>query len=159
MSVLLTLGCGKGAVNFMDVVSIQAGDGAGTALSGNFAVVLEVTSDGCASVSALEIPAVGTKTPVDVEVEQENGSITFKEIEEMDLAGAVDFESQFEAGGASIISRDGEKNILRMIHVKGSFQDADTFSATGDERLTGRIRQEDVDCTFSVGISGVRKAS
>lgn len=157
-AVLLALGCGGGTIEFKDVAAIPAGDKEGVALSGTFSVFFEITSDGCAHVAALEVPVVGSKVSVDVTVTQDQGAITFDKVEEILLRGGIDFDSTFEAGGAAIISRTGTDNILRLVHLNGNFQDKDTFSGTGDERLTGRVGTEDVDCIFSFKVSGVRKA-
>jgi hypothetical protein len=155
--VLLTAACSSSSIEFNDVVSIPAGDKEGTALSGSFAVIYEVKGDGCSDVSALGIPVSGSRTPLDIEVTQTEGALTFGMIDETTLRGGVDFENNFELGGGSVLSRGGDENILRLIRLTGSFQNGDNFTGEGEERLTGKIIEEEVDCTFSFEVTGVRK--
>lgn len=155
----LSAACSSGGIEFQDVVSIPAGDKEGTALSGTFSIFLEVTSDGCGSISALEIPPKGTTTPLDIEVTQEEGAISFSSIDEIALRGGIDFDNRFELGGGAVVSRDGDDNILRLIHLTGEFEDPDNLTGKGEERLTGTIVEETVDCTFSFSITGARKTS
>ena len=162
LSLLLGLGCAQnGSINFNDVVSIPKGDGAGTALSGDFQSIFKVTSDGCAQVAALKIPLVGgDPKPLPLTLAQDGGSITFTPQDDTILPvlrGAITFKNAFDVGGAEIIGVDGEGNILRLIHVTGSFTSQNQFAGSGSERFMGKIGTEDVDCTFSFDITdGVR---
>ncbi len=149
--------CGEDSkVGISNVLGIQSGNKEGTALSGSYTTIFEIKSDGCSSASALQVPVKGTQNVLNVEVEQNGGSIKFTEIEST-LRGGINFENRFEAGAADIVDRGGEGNILRTIVLKGSFEDANSYEGKGEERLQGRIGSEEVDCTFSFEVSGIRK--
>jgi hypothetical protein len=153
------LACGSGGIQLSDVVAVPAGDKEGAALSGTFTVFYEIRNDGCAAVSALEIPPSGTKIPLEVAVSQSGGALVFTGIDSTTLRGGIDFDNGFEIGGASLLSKNGEENILRIIRVIGTFEDGDNFAASGEERFQGKIATEIVDCTFMFEITGVRKPS
>jgi hypothetical protein len=157
---LLALSCGgNGSVEFKDIVSIPAGDKEGTALSGAYTVFVEITSDGCAQVAALKIPVSGTRTPVDITIDQKEGAITIQTIDDTTLRGGIDFDSRFDVGGSVILSRDGDDNILGMTQLSGSFDDKLSFTGNGLRRLLGRIGTEAVDCTYSFRVEGARQSS
>ena len=152
-------GCGGGgsSTNFDAVVGLPEGNGAGTALSGIFTVLLEVTSNGCADDLLLGGPSKGQTITLEVEVEHGGGAISFEDIE-TELRGGVTFDSKFEVGGAAIVDRGGEKNnILQTVRLKGEFQDANSFEGEGDEELFGRVSNQTVRCSFSFNVSGIRK--
>jgi hypothetical protein len=154
----LLAGCGGGeSIDFYQVTSIETDNGAGTHFSGTYAVTLEYTSDGCAGHSELGIPARGTEVALDVEVTHAEGAIEFGTIE-VALRGGVSIESDFEAGGADIRSAgDWQDNILRMVYLTGRFEGPDSFTGRGQERLTGSLGKETVDCAFTFTVSGLRK--
>jgi len=151
------LSCGGSGVDFLDVVGIPPSDGAGIALSGEFATVFEVTSGGCDGIAGIDVPDKGIPQAFDIEIEQDNGTIDFDSIGAR-LRGGVSFEGEFDVGGAEIEDAGGENDNLQiLVSVTGKFEDANSFEGKGTERLIGRIDGEEVDCTFSFDVSGVRK--
>ncbi len=151
------LGCaGGGSIEVTDTVGLPSGDKEGAGLSGTFLSVMEYTSDGCADVAQLEVPATGTQTVITVEVTQDEGAITFEGIGII-LRGGVEFDNTFAAGGAMTISRGGDNNILQLALMDGSFEDANNFDGSGESRMQGRIATEFVDCTFTFNVSGIRQ--
>ncbi len=157
--VFLVVSCGSTeGINFQSVTGIVPGDGAGDALSGEFAVNFTYTSNGCAEHSELEIPAQGTTVSLDVSVAQDGGAMTFDKVHVI-LRGSISFANRFEVGGADLLDvGESVQNVLRMVSLKGSFENPNEFSANGQERLTGSLEEEEVDCTYSFTAEGTRKA-
>jgi hypothetical protein len=153
---LFAVACsGGGSFNFNDIASIPAGDGAGTALTGTFATILKVKSNDCDS-SDLETPVEDSSTPLDLEITQEDGVLQLDKVD-VKLNGSVSFENEFEVGGAQVVSRgEGDNNILQMVRVTGKFTSANEFEASGEERLTGILMGNEIDCSFRFELTGVR---
>jgi hypothetical protein len=147
----------SGSLDFTGVVNIEPGNAAGTAFSGEFAIVATVAATDCTE-SDLKTPSAGTAIPTDVTLTQADGALTLTGLD-VGLRGALDFSNQFELGGADIVDRgDGTRNIQRLMRVTGSFTGKDTFQATGEERLFGELNYVAVDCTISWSItSGIRR--
>jgi hypothetical protein len=147
----------SGSLDFTGVVNIEPGNAAGTAFSGDFAVVATVAATDCTE-SDLKTPSQGTAIPTDVTLTQADGVFTLTGLD-VALRGALDFSNRFELGGADIVDRgDGIQNIQRLMRVTGSFTGKDTFQADGEERLFGQLNYQSVDCTISWTIaSGIRK--
>jgi hypothetical protein len=151
------LSCGGGTIGFTDVVSIPAGNAAGTGYTATYTVRVTITSAGCANVAALDVPVVGKVTQVDVVVTQADGALTLASLDSVTLHGGIQVDSRFEVGGAAVVTVDGADNILRLIHLNANFTDATSFKGTGEERMTGKISTQDVDCTFSFGVDALQK--
>lgn len=142
-------------ISVTEVLGIPPGDKEGTALSGDFAVTLEYTSNGCEDFPALEVPRKGIIESLTVAVEQDGGAIVFRDILQP-IFGGIDFDNTFTAGGTESIDRDGEKNILRAVLAEGEFKNPNEFSAKARARMIGRIKAKDVDCSFTFTLSGIR---
>ncbi len=158
LSVLTLAACSStGSLDFTQLVSIQPGDGAGNSLSGTFGVIANVTSNNCLSTD-LNTPAQGTKLSVDATLVQSDGTLT---MEGLDVAvrGAYNFDGTFELGGADIVDRGGSTgNILRLMKIQGKFSDANNFTGSVEEQLTGQINLQKIDCSLTYDISdGVKK--
>ncbi|MFH1262206.1 MAG: hypothetical protein V1495_02010 [Pseudomonadota bacterium] len=153
----IVLSCGGGTIEFGDVVSIPAGNAAGNGYTATYTVRVTITSAGCANVAALDVPVVGKVSQVDVVVTQEDGALTLASLDSVTLRGGIQIDSRFEVGGAAVVTVEGADNILRMVHLNGNFTDATSFKGTGEERMTGRISTQDVDCTFSFSVDALQK--
>ena len=154
---LVAFACGDSStgINVTQVLGIPPGDKEGTALSGDFAVSIEYTSNGCKDFPALEVPQKGIKESVTVTVEQDAGAIVFRDVLQP-LFGGIYFDNHFEVGGTEAVDRDGSKNVLRAILLEGDFQNPDEFTGKARARMVGRIDAKDVDCSFTFTVSGIR---
>lgn len=157
-ALLAMVNCGSTtSLDFQNVVGIQPSTGAGDTFSGEYSVIFEAMSDGCKDVDQLEAPQKGVRYPIDVTVEQKDGTVTFRDLE-ADLHGSISLQAKFEVGGGAILDRgDQEDNILRTIYMTGEFMDVDNFKGSGSEQLEGVIGATEVSCSFSFDITGVRK--
>lgn len=159
-SLSLILGaCGtSGSIDFENVAGLPAGDAVGGGLSGEFSALYTRTSNGCKDLATeLELSAEDDPQPLDLEVKQEEGVLSFKKLG-VSLKGGIQFNNDFEVGGVELlnIGTGNENNILRMIHLTGTFDTANLISAKGSERYQGILGNDNVDCSFSVELTAVR---
>lgn len=153
---LLSVSCSEsGSLSLTQVLGIPPGDKEGSALSGTFSTRIAYTNSGCQDFPSLDVPLKGTTSVVNVEVVQDAGAISFKDIDQPLFGGAY-FDNRFEVGGTATLDRQGDQNILRAIMISGRFVDPNTFEGNGQARMVGRIEAKDVDCSYNFTVSGIR---
>ncbi len=157
-STFLMISCGSSSITFNDVAGIKKGDGVGDSLTGKFAMVLDVAGGVCIGLPTADEPQSGTSIPLDVDVVQADGSLEISKIYETVLRGANNFDHTYEVGGSSFLDAGEQKeNVQRLIRITGTFKNADSFTGTMEERFTGRIDGDALDCVLVFNVSANRK--
>jgi hypothetical protein len=164
--VMITAACGGGGGSFEEdldpevVTNLPAGDGTGTAATGDYDLVSVTTA--CAGDCLLggsdmdpgfPICDVGTELTQTAHVEQDGGVLDI-DVDDSEyvsqLAGGVNADGSFEVGG--YITQNGGEVEVTSREV-GTF-DATSLSGTGRLQVIGG----DLDCLIEVDLDGTRQA-